>query len=162
MKKLTKTKKNRKNRKGGSQIDEQQLTHILDELKQQIWVNTNSLDIKKLNTYINEIHTIKNKLDTMPMPKPENTSVFKSIEEIREEVNNNLYDPNMKTRETRYEDLEDEIQELFYQVNNVIADALVPEHTNELIYYVLDNDDFQNQINNIYKILGINNAQPDR
>lgn len=165
--KLNKFRKTRKNikQKGGNYFDEKHLLQFLDNLNKEIWENKYVLDnnIKKINGYINEIHAIKNKLDAIPNEQLKELlnrqDEIKTAQDIEKEVKENLFNP--KKNENNINDLRENLEGLFSEINNEIADMLSPEQDDDLIEYVVNSDVFQEQIDNIYKMLGIYNLRPE-
>lgn len=171
LKKFRKTIKIRKNikQKGGSRFDEQRLLQFLDNLNKEIWENKYVLDnnIKKLIVCIDKMHSIKNKLDTIPNEKIQqflNRPIeMVTKEEIIKKAREQLFNPNIKTmtQEDDIDYLSEELEELFFEVDNEIADMLSPEPDNNLTEYIQNSDIYKEQIDNIYKMLGIYNLRPE-
>lgn len=152
-----KSTKTRKNRKGGSRIDEQQLSMFLDELNREIWENPYVLDgnIKNLNRYIDELHAIKNKLYTMPKLTPEQIKEANKIK-IPTTTREDIFRKILDVHEENIFTLRDDCEDAFAEIDNEIAKMLVPEpYNNELLKYVVESDIFHKRIDDIYKMLGI-------
>jgi hypothetical protein len=169
--KFRKTRKIRKNikQKGGSHFDEQRLLQFLDNLNKEIWENKYVLDnnIKKINGCIDEIHSIKNKLDTIPNEKIQQflngPREILTHEEFSKKVKEQLFNQNKKARtlEDEIDYLRENLEQLFFEIDNEIADMLSPEPDNNLTEYIQNSVIYQEQIDNIYKMLGIYNLRPE-